>query len=77
MHLKLFEPKCDVLVVEDAITMLTRIAERFGKETPLMVCLDGAAMPYLAAWQIAIDDDEPLSPIALVCVPAETNPFGG
>ena len=49
------------LSVDDAISMLTNIKDEHGGDSPVMVCVDGMSMPYLQAWQVAVDDDDPLA----------------
>ena len=36
----------------------------------------GAVVPYMPVNQVALDDDVPADPIALVCVVPGTHPFG-
>jgi hypothetical protein len=80
-------PKCDLAnhccEIEEVIGWLMRIREQHGKRVRVMICFDGGEernggkpLPYIPVNQVAMDDDDPADPIALVCVCEGNHPMG-
>lgn len=59
---------------------LYQIRAMHGGNAVVKICFDGpdknSLVPYMAVNSMALDDDEPDNPIALVCVAEGNHPYG-
>lgn len=60
------------LTIDEVLDCLQRLRIQYGSgDVPVMICVDGpdsSSIPYLPVENVMKDDDEPLKPVALLCI---------